>query len=116
MDGDVLSWSKAKWNVTNMVAIEKPYEEFCQEQGIGRSVLFQQKTDFTNAIALCQKFKGKLPLINDEQHQSEIFNTFKNDSECSKGKLNFHKWYFKYVLIPYLQQHRCMACLVGWVC
>ena len=74
VEGDIISWSKGKWEVFGDVALDKSdYKKLCERPFDQELVAVPEPVTFHDATSICDFLTGKIYSADDDLYEPEIF-------------------------------------------
>jgi hypothetical protein len=84
LNGDLVNWKTAQWNVTNMEMYETDYNSVCSASDLG-PVLFPGNWNQSAAQTLCKNVKGRMIVLYNQTDQDIIINLLNKSPICQKS-------------------------------
>ena len=83
MEGDVISWSRGKWEVFGDVTLDTTnYQTFCQEVFEEELVAVPEPVTFHDATFICNFLSGKIYSADDDLYEPGVlYNKLKTEFE-----------------------------------
>lgn len=73
--GDLVNWANAEFDLTNMTIVAKDVSEICSPPQPG-DVFIPERINFTGAVQLCRKLRGKVASIPDSATLDDFTQVF----------------------------------------